>query len=291
MVRKMKINWKYIMMVMAVAMLTACEVIPEDERDFEVFIPKDTTTNDSTQTTPVIVKRSSLLIEYSGWMCVNCPTAAEVAHQLKEQYGEQLVVVVMHPESNPNTRHNNKPALNYTCPEADSIYIMMGGTSTTAFPTGNINLFKHDTKSYFTDYSMWGKYISQAYSNPKPVIINQEVKGTADSKDINIVVDITNHDTKAIEATLQVWLTEDSVMGSQKKPEGTDKNYAHNHLLRASITPIWGDKISMNAHMTQQVVYEYTLPEKVVKENCNIVAIVSVNGEVVQASEKKITVE
>ena len=279
------------MMVVAVAMLTACEVIPEDERDFEVFIPKDTTTNDSTQTTPVIVKRSSLLIEYSGWMCVNCPTAAEVAHQLKEQYGEQLVVVVMHPESNPNTRHNNKPALNYTCPEADSIYIMMGGTSTTAFPTGNINLFKHDTKSYFTDYSMWGKYISQAYSNPKPVIINQEVKGTMDSKDINIVVDITNHDTNAIEATLQVWLTEDSVMGSQKKPEGTDKNYAHNHLMRASISPLWGDIMPIGAHMTEQQVYRYTLPEKVVKENCNIVALVSVNGEVVQATETKISIE
>lgn len=279
------------MMVVAVAMLTACEVIPEDERDFEVFIPKDTTENDSTQTTPVIVKRSSLLIEYSGWMCVNCPTAAEVAHQLKEQYGEQLVVVVMHPESNPNTRHNNKPALNYTCPEADSIYIMMGGTSTTAFPTGNINLFKHDTKSYFTDYSMWGKYISQAYSNPKPVIINQEVKGTMDSKDINIVVDITNHDTKAIEATLQVWLTEDSVMGSQKKPEGTDKNYAHNHLMRASISPLWGDIMPIEARMTEQQVYRYTLPEKVVKDNCNIVALVSVNGEVVQATETKISIE
>lgn len=279
------------MMVIAVAMLTACEVIPEDERDFEVFIPKDTTTNDSTQTTPVIVKRSSLLIEYSGWMCVNCPTAAEVAHQLKEQYGEQLVVVVMHPESNPNTRHNNNPVLNYTCPEADSIYIMMGGTSTTAFPTGNINLFKHDTKSYFTDYSMWGKYISQAYSNPKPVIINQEVKGTIDSKDINIVVDITNHNTNAIEATLQVWLTEDSVMGRQKKPEGTDKNYAHNHLMRASISSLWGEDIRVEAQQKEQITYHYTLPEKVVKENCNIVALVSVNGEVVQAKETKITIE
>ena len=279
------------MMVVAVAMLTACEVIPEDERDFEVFILKDTTTNDSTQTTPVIVKRNSLLIEYSGWMCVNCPTAAEVAHQLKEQYGEQLVVVVMHPESNPNTRHNDKPALNYTCPEADSIYIMMGGTSTTAFPTGNINLFKHDTKSYFTDYSMWGKYISQAYSNPKPVIINQEVKGTMDSKDINIVVDITNHDTKAIEATLQVWLTEDSVMGSQKKPEGTDKNYAHNHLMRASISSLWGENIRVETQQKEQITYHYTLPEKVVKENCNIVALVSVNGEVVQATETKISIE
>jgi hypothetical protein len=104
-------------------------------------------------------------------------------------------------------------------------------------------------------------------------------------------VDITNLDKEAIDATVQVWLTEDSVMGSQKKPEGTDKNYAHNHLMRASITPIWGDVVPIEAHMKQQVVYEYTLPEKVVKENCNIVSLVSVNGEVVQACETKIKVE
>ena len=282
----MKINWKYILIVLVVGMQAACEVIPEDEREFEVFIP-----NDTFPTTLDTVKRSSLLIEYSGWLCVNCPTAAEVAHQLKEQYGENLVVVVMHPGSNPNTRHNNNPALNYTCPEADSIYIMMGGPNTTAFPTGNVNLIKNDSKSYFTDYSTWGKFISQAYANPKPVSISQEVKGTEDSKDIHIVVDITNLDSQAIEATLQVWLTEDSVIGSQKKPEGTDKNYAHNHLMRGSITPLWGDVLPIESHMTAQMVYDYTLPEKMVMENCNVVAIVSVNGEVVQANEIRITVQ
>jgi hypothetical protein len=263
------------------SLLTACEVIPAGEREEVIFTPTD----------PSAVKRTSLLIEYSGWQCVNCPTAAEEAHHLKEQYGENLVVVVMHPESNPNTRHNNKPALNYTCPEADSIYMMMGGTNTTPFPTGNVNLVKDVTKGYFNDFDKWATNISQAYSSPKPVLIGQEVKGTADSKDIWMAVDITNLDTKAIEATLQVWLTEDSVIGSQKKPSGTDKNYAHNHLMRASITPIWGDVVPVEAHMTQQVVYEYTLPEKVVKENCNIVSLVTINGEVVQAKETKITIE
>lgn len=277
----MKFELRNIFWGLSMILLTACEVIPVGEQDKVIFTPVDSSA----------VERTSLLIEYSGWQCVNCPTAAEEAHHLKEQYGEQLVVVVMHPESNPNTRHNNKPALNYTCPEADSIYIMMGGTKETAFPTGNINLLKNDSKSYFTEYSTWGKYISQAYSNPQPVVINQEVKGTADSKDINIVVDITNHDTKAIEATLQVWLTEDSVMGSQKIPGGTDKSYAHNHLMRASISPLWGDIMPIEAHMTEQQVYRYPLPEKVIKENCNIVALVSVNGEVVQATETKISIE
>ena len=277
----MKINWKYITMVLAVGLLAACEVIRPGERDEVIFTPTD----------PSAVKRTSLLIEYSGWQCVNCPTAAEEAHHLKEQYGENLVVVVMHPESNPNTRHNNKPALNFTCPEADSIYIMMGGTNTTPFPTGNVNMVKDETKGYFNDYDKWGTQVSQAYATPKPMLLALEVQGNTDTQDIWMAIDITNLDTKATDATLQVWVTEDSVIGSQKKPSGTDKNYAHNHLMRASITPIWGDKISMNAHMTQQVVYEYTLPEKVVKENCNIVALVSVNGEVVQATEKKITIE
>lgn len=269
------------MLLVLGSLLTACEVIPAGEREEVIFTPTD----------PSAVKRTSLLIEYSGWQCVNCPTAAEEAHHLKEQYGENLVVVVMHPESNPNTRHNNKPALNYTCPEADSIYMMMGGTNTTPFPTGNVNLVKDMTKGYFNDFDKWATNISQAYSTPKPVLIGQEVKGTADSKDIWIAVDITNLDTKAIEATLQVWLTEDSVIGSQKKPSGTDKNYAHNHLMRASITPIWGDVVPVEAHMTQQVVYEYTLPEKVVKENCNIVSLVTINGEVVQAKETRIIIE
>jgi hypothetical protein len=259
------------------SLFTACEVIPEGEREDIIFTPTD----------PSAIKRTSLLIEYSGWQCVNCPTAAEEAHRLKEQYGENLVVVVMHPESNPNTRHNNKPALNYTCPEADSIYIMMGGTNTTPFPTGNVNMVKDASTGYFNDYDKWGTLISQAYAAPKPMLLKAEASAI-ETNIVLVTVDITNLDTQAVDATLQVWLTEDSVIGSQKKPEGTDKNYAHNHLMRASISPLWGETLPIEAHMTQQVVYEYTLPEKVKKENCNIVALVSVNGEVVQAKETKV---
>ena len=277
----MKIDWKHIYIVLAAVLLAACEVIPVSEREEVIFTPTD----------PSAVVRSSLLIEYSGWQCVNCPTAAEEAHRLQELYGENLVVVVMHPESNPNTRHNNKPALNYTCPEADSIYIMMGGTNTTPFPTGNVNMVKEPTKGYFNDYDQWATLVSQAYAAPKPMLLSVEANGYADSRDVWMAVDMTNLDSKAAEVTLQVWLTEDSVIGSQKKPEGTDKEYAHNHLLRASITPIKGESMVIDAHMTHQIVYEYTLPEKVVKENCNIVAIVSVNGEVVQAAEARIHIE
>jgi hypothetical protein len=78
-------------------------------------------------------------------------------------------------------------------------------------------------------------------------------------------------------------------MGRQYMPDGTqNREYAHNHLMRASISPLWGEHLSMDTQVKQQITYTYTLPEKVKKENCNIVALVSVNGEVVQATEAKI---
>lgn len=268
-------------------LFSACEVIPRDERDQVIFTPTDSSA----------VKRTSLLIEYSGWQCINCPTAAEEAHRLKEQYGEQLVVVVMHPESNPNTGYTSssgkvdESVKRYICPEADSIYLMMGGAKETPFPIGNVNMVKNETDGYFNKWENWATLVSQAYSTPRPILMNQEVNGIADSKEITVTVDITNVDTKAIEATLQVWLTEDSVIGKQKKTSGTDKNYVHNHLMRASISPIWGNKLMIDAHSTEQMIYQYTLPEKVVNKNCNIVSLVSLNGEVVQAIETKITIE
>ena len=267
-------------------LFSACEVIPGDERDQVIFTPNDSSA----------VKRTSLLIEYSGWKCINCPTAAEEAHRLKEQYGEQLVVVVMHPESNPNTGYTSssgkvdESVKRYICPEADSIYLMMGGTKETPFPTGNVNMVKNETDGYFNKWENWATLVSQAYSTPKPILMNQEVNGIADSKEITVTVDITNVDTKALEATLQVWLTEDSIIGKQQGAPDP-KNYVHNHLMRASISPIWGNVVPIEAHMTQQIVYEYTLPENVVKENCNIVSIVSIKGEVVQAKETKITIK
>ena len=270
----------YSLLLVLGSFLTACEVIPIGEQNKVIFTPVDSSA----------VKRTSLLIEYSGWRCVNCPTAAEKAHDLKEQYGENLVVVVMHPESNSNTHYSNNQAVNYTCPEADSIYIMMGGTKTTSFPTGNVNMTKNDEEIYFTDDDEWGKYVSKAYATPKSIFLFNEAS-LIDTASIFVAIDITNIDTKNLDATLQVWLTEDSVIGSQKKPEGTDKNYAHNHLMRASISPLWGEKLILDAQATTQMTYEYPLPEKVKKENCNIVSLISVDGEVIQAYESKITLE
>lgn len=279
---------KRIIYILSVILLIAsCQVIPENEQLVEVFTPNDSTA----------FKRTSLLIEYSGWKCVNCPNAAEVAHNLKEQYGEELVIVVMHPETNPNTSYKNaagKPneAVNYTCPEADSIYVHMGGTNTTPFPTGNVNMLNTSGEGlgYFYSQDKWATLLSQASREVLHVGLDQEI--TYNDNELEVVVKISNQTADLMDATLQVWLTEDYVTGKQKMPDNTTNDaYMHNHLLRGSISSLWGETSTIHAGEQHVQTYQYTLPNKVVAENCNVVSVLSVAGIVVQVKETKITIK
>ena len=261
------------------SLLCACQVIPENEQIVEVFTPADTSQ----------VKRASLLIEYSGWRCMNCPNAAEVAHDLQAQYGEELVVVVMHPATNPNTRYGNNQAVNYTCPEADSVYLSMGGTSQTPFPTGNIN-FQQQDNSYFTSVDTWATQVSRYYTS-SPIIMTQTLTYADNTVDIELY--LCNMGSQTLNTTLQIWLTEDGIVGKQIMPNGkTNNEYTHNHLLRASVLPsVWGETHALHSITPQTWHFHYTLPDKVVPANCHIVSVLSVAGIAIQVKDTKITTE
>ena len=208
--KTMNTTLKYLYFALAIVALSACQVIPENEQILESFTPADTSQ----------IKRTSLLIEYSGWRCMNCPNAAAVAHDLQEQYGEELVVVVMHPASNPNTRYGNNQSVNYTCPEADSVYIRMGGTNATPFPTGNINFLQQEN-SFFCGSDTWATLLSRYYGS-SPIIMKQTLAHENNAVDIEIY--LCNMASKPLNTTLQIWLTEDGIVGKQIMPDGKTNN-------------------------------------------------------------------
>lgn len=170
--------------------MTGCEVIREDDR----LIPVNP---------GEVGAKRHILLEFTGFRCVNCPDAAELAAKLKQTYGEQLYIVSLHPASNPFTQGK----YDYTCPAADSIYKWMGGTSGTPFPTGNIDL-RPFNGSYFSDMSNWATIVHAAMQD----------------------TDIPD----TLHAYTSYWLVEDSVLGVQAMPDGSVNNhYYHRHLLRS----------------------------------------------------------
>ena len=173
---------------MAVA-LCGCEVIPNAER----LIPVETEPSG---------QRTHVLIEFTGFRCVNCPTAAEIAQSLEETYEGQLIVVSLHPASNPFTQGK----YDYTCPAADSIYRYLGGTASTPFPTGNLDIQPYEGDN-FVNPSEWATMVYTAMQD-------------------TVMPDLTD-------ATVSYWLVEDSVLGVQAMPDGSvNMEYYHRHMLR-----------------------------------------------------------
>ena len=207
----MKFEIKNIVLVLCslFLVLTSCEVIPESER----LIPVQTG-----------IQRH-VLLEFTGFRCVNCPAAAETAANLKHLYGDSLIVIALHPASNPFTQG----AYDYTCPEADSIYQLLGGLPTTPFPTGSIDMRLFDD-SYFISPADWATKLTLT-SNLSPLTFTTDTS---------------------------YWLVEDSVLGVQAMPDGTvNTAYYHRHVLRAiSAEPFTSIPDKCNpAHCTVVTIY------------------------------------
>lgn len=263
--------------------IAACEVIhPNDQLIFEsetIIPPKDTTATDPTVPSNI---RTALLIDFSGWKCVNCPDAAVQAHELLSIYGQQLVVLEAHPAANKLTA-SNKPEYDYTCPAADSLYKTMGGNNTTPLPIGSVNMKAKEGGTFLMNVGEWAGAVQSAAKQYHSADIHLRI-GEQDS----IICNIYNWSAQTLACNLYVWLTEDSIVSAQYFPEGPTNNYMRNHLLRDAISSPNGDPLTLPAEENVTRTFLYTLPDKVVPENCHIVAALYAKGEIIQAAQTEI---
>ena len=187
----------YIYIVLAALCLAGCELIPDEER----YKPVDSRTG----------TRCHVLLEFTGFRCVNCPAASELAQNLQQTYEGQLYVVALHPASNPFTQGK----YDYTCPAADSIYQWMGGDASTPFPAGNIDMMPYEGE-WFANTNQW------------PTMVYEAMQET----------EIPNPD----QLKTSYWLVEDSVLGVQAMPDGSvNDHYYHRHVLRG----VWDEEAAI----------------------------------------------
>lgn len=246
---------KKILYILCLALLaTGCEVIKENDR----LIPVDVDAGSG---------RRHVLIEYTGFRCVNCPTAAAQAQSLSDLYGEQLIVVSLHPASNPFTQG----LYDYTCPAADTVYQFMGGTPSTPFPTGNIDMAKNGT-TYFSDPAEWGAILHTAMNDSAAPMLSLEAKIDTLTQRIDATAYIIAGEGAGMR--LAVWLIEDSVKGVQAMPDGSvNSNYIHRHMLRThAFDSPWGEKIQMGNILVQRHIH-LTLPEACNAKQCHVLAL------------------
>ena len=239
----------------------ACDDIKESER----FIPI---------TTEMKTDKVVLIEDFTGMNCINCPNAAEEIKKIQNTYGADKVVAV--------AVHGEMPGL--SGPLANALgteYYNHWGVET--LPIGMVD------RQGLQNYTSWMATVNERLTaQVAPLSLSLE-NSFFNSEGTSLFVEVDALASAALNANLQVWITESNIESFQKMPNGSfNFNYVHNHVLRDAVNGAWGDPITLEAGVKQTVTYAYELPadKDWNLENLAVVAFVYNGGGVIQTAER-----
>jgi len=232
---------KILILLAVMAGMMACQVIKPEDRYIKLDEEKES-------------ERNVLLMDFTGWQCVNCPEAAKVANGLVDRYGSHMIVVSMHPEgitfTDPGTTGPD-----FATQEAMDYLKAFGGSVQTALPTGVID-GQQFSGSFFLDYPQWAAAVTERMK----VDIDYSIEMEATSSSCTVNLSRSCADSRKVKVVM--WLLEDSIIAQQLTKTGVEKEYAHRHVFRKCLngSDIWGEEVTFSYdEATVEATYE--LPE------------------------------
>ncbi|NVN94586.1 MAG: Omp28 family outer membrane lipoprotein [Bacteroidetes bacterium] len=252
---------------------------------------------DEPYTSPVPAKdwygKRILIEDYTGHKCPNCPSAAIIATNLKELYGDKIVVIAIHAgyfatPSSPNFPEDFRTTAGT---EWDNFF----GISNVGNPNGLINRVGFPTTTHVINPNAWAAKTGSILTEIPEV-------------DIDITTSYSNSDRKLIgqvktkflkttkkKLKLQIVITEDSIIAPQQNANTLVTNYVHCHVLRGDVNGKWGIDLTdgqtntpINTELSQNILF--ALDPIWESKHCTVVAFVydADTYEVLQVAEKHI---
>ena len=234
--------------------------------------------------------RKVLLEDYTGQKCPNCPEAAEIAHNLKTLYGEQLILLTVH-------------AGFYATPDATGEFTAdfrtMEGTELNtffeipAYPMGMVNRTEYSGSRILLKDSWEAAVAAQTDLEPEAAISITNTYN-AGTRKLDCILETEFLETLVGTYNICAFITESGIISPQQTEQDVDTNYVHNHVLRGSMNGTWGDAVGEDGQAISGSIvtnsYSFTLPSGCNADNCAVVAFIynTATNEVVQAEEKSV---
>jgi len=259
--------------------LVACDIVQPPYRETPTSVP------DTAQATV-------LLEDYTGFRCGNCPEAHERAEELRQLYGNRLIVISVHagffarPTAPPYTYDFRNPVAE----ELDRFFkISQAGN-----PNGMVNRRGYPT-GHILGKDRWAAAIATELQRNAPLSLSLEAELDTTSRLVTIEVTVRYLQPGAPDHYLALYVVEDSVIQYQldyRRNPPDIPNYVHRFVLRDGVLGPWGEALDPTgapAGAVLQRQYTYRLPPD--KDwnpyHCSIVAFVHRYGttyEVLQAA-------
>lgn len=197
----------------------------------------DTVTNAS-----VANYKKTLLEDYTGHKCGNCPAAAVLASSLHDRYKDTLVVIAIHAGFFAKT--NTEFPVSYTTTVGND-WDGTGGFNISAQgnPNGMVN------RKVYPGFTLvhkdtWATTVG--LSRNDPFIVKVDLKSMYDkqARALNVETKLTFLQSYSKNVKLNLVLAEDSIIGAQldysKNPDHIE-DYEFEHMLRGAINGSWGE--------------------------------------------------
>ncbi len=232
-----------------------------------------------------------LLEDYTGHDCVNCPTAAVVAEDLKDVYDEQLVVIAVHAGFFARPKPELPEDFRTEAGEVwDQFFIGTAGN-----PNGLVNRVEKAPGNYVFNYGEWSTAVSLELEK------TAEAKITIENnfEQNKLTSTITTEFLAVLDGTynLMYCITQDSLTGPQKNNDANVgetpliEEYEFMHVLRYT-DEIWGENLTENVEVGKEYTSSFSVDFEAdwVPENCHVVAFIC-NAEtktIIQVEEVKV---
>lgn len=236
--------------------------------------PPYTQQNTNTDTTINNNVKRVLIEEFTGHLCPNCPEASHIAENLQQLYPGKITIIAIHSGNFANLVSPNYMTDFRT--EEGNILNTSFGVST--YPSGMVDRVQL-LGSQLISPNEWGSIVNDRLSEQLTVNISITTQYNELNRNFNCTIKTDILSPFDSPLMLVALFTEDSIIDYQKNnnplygstPDIPD--YVHNHVLRGSITNIWGDTICANclANNSYEKTYNYTLSNEWNEDNVNIV--------------------
>ena len=277
------------LLTMVILVYSACDVVDDP---YYVVKPGDTIPD----TIPEVVKKV-LLEDYTGHTCVYCAGAAIEAEDLKEEYGDRLIVMAVHAGffawPVPGDEFLSDDFRTDAGEEWNTFFNVEGN------PIGMVDRLDN-SGSYLVPVAQWNAKINQRLQDPVQAGIVIENDYEEATRKLTTTVKTTFVEPQTTPLNLLVCITQDSIISGQKN---NDENvgetplieeYVFMHMLRGSMNGNWGeavvdgDQVEVGVEYTRT--YSITFPQDWVPGHCHVVAFIFERNirTVLQADEEAV---
>jgi len=216
------------------------------------------------------VMQKYLLEDYTGHTCTNCPLAHKTIDDLTAQMGDTLIVIAIHAGSFAKPEEGGLFSADFRTEAGDAYNKEF---NITAYPSGMINRMLFNGKRTVS-YSNWKNTLAGIARKPADIGIQIMLEDNGENTCIFVKTSLLSDVSETLR--LCVFITENNIISPQKNGSKVDTDYVHNHVLRTSLTPVWGDNIEISAK-NESLIKGYSVDFKGKdwkKENCYIVVFV-----------------